>query len=54
MLLLKIPSIMDLDPQFGCCHIYTGNCASVLENCEDVFSKSGRIEMTRLPQLGLF
>lgn len=34
-------------------YIYTGNCASVLENYEDVFRKS-RIETTSLPQLGLF
>lgn len=34
--------------------IYTGNCESVLENYGDVFSKSRRIEMTSLPQLGLF
>lgn len=33
--------------------IYTGNFESVLENYGDVFSKSRRIEMTSLPELGL-
>jgi len=54
VLLLRMPSNMDLESivcLVSC--IYTGNCESVLENYGDVFSRSRRIEMTSLPQLGL-